>query len=197
MNLTKGEKLLLIMLCDLYKQLSIKSDIDPNIVKNAIIKDQSWGIELHYPELFAPEKGPMPPIVKEVRDVLEMWAFIKESYANLSKDEQKEVKNAVGDELPILGNAVQFPGFDLDNEPEHYEAAKFFIEQLGLYPMLKGDYLHACGPVLDSHRRMLGVFVPLRMDVSGRFFNPAELVQLLSLRVVEEDEDKKPRAVAG
>ncbi|HBM90316.1 MAG TPA: hypothetical protein DD400_00315 [Rhodospirillaceae bacterium] len=192
MDLSKGEKLLLIMLCDLYQQLSIRSDIDPQIVKNAIVNDQTWGIEWEYSGLLGSEGGPFPPIVKEVGDILDMWSFIKESYAQISSAEKCNLQILSGDLCEISADKMVFPGFDFDAEQEHYIVAKFFISQLGMFPALHSDSLNACTPVLKGHKRMMDVFTPMRAKVSGRLLNAAELLEIFkSQELLAEQEDLK------
>jgi uncharacterized protein len=37
MNLSDGEKLIIMMLCDIYKTLNVKGDIDPGLLRSSIV----------------------------------------------------------------------------------------------------------------------------------------------------------------
>ncbi len=195
MDLSKGEKLLLVMLCDLYQQLSIRSDIDPQIVKNAIVNDQTWGIEWQYSGLLGSEGGPFPPIVKEVGDILDMWSFIKESYAHISSTEKTNLQILSGGLCEVSGDKMAFPGFDFDSEQEYYAVTKFFLSELGMFPALKADSLNACTPVLEGHKRMMDVYMPMRMGVSGRLLNGSELLEIFKSQEFLDNKDSQERQV--
>jgi len=43
MELSNAERLVLIMLSDLYKKLGVKGEIDPDFVQSAIFSSNLWG----------------------------------------------------------------------------------------------------------------------------------------------------------
>jgi uncharacterized protein len=75
MKLSDGEKLILMMLADLYKRLKIKGDFDPDFITNTISHDYLWGFNWEYTGIPF-EKEQAPPEVAETVDILDMWSFL-------------------------------------------------------------------------------------------------------------------------
>jgi hypothetical protein len=48
-----GEKLILVMLCELYHELKVKGDIDAKFVKSAINSGNLWGLKSRYHGVFS------------------------------------------------------------------------------------------------------------------------------------------------
>ena len=48
MKLSSGEKLILAMLCELYKNLEIKGEFNPDIINEAISTDHHWILNWEY-----------------------------------------------------------------------------------------------------------------------------------------------------
>ena len=87
MKITDGEKLILLMLSELYDSLKIQGEIDLYFIKSTIFNDKIWsmpqkcsGIPFEHQET--------PEIVKEVLDILDMWNFIEYSYYELSNKDK-------------------------------------------------------------------------------------------------------------
>ena len=57
MKLTNPEKLILIMLSEIYKKLDIQDGIDPKFVESAIYSDNTWGFEWKYSDWPKPVFG--------------------------------------------------------------------------------------------------------------------------------------------
>ena len=112
MNLTNSEKLILIMLSDIYEKLGIDSSsgIDPKFVKSAIFSDNTWGLEWEYTGIFSDKNEPTPPEVTEVVNFLDMWDFIERAYEKLDDAGKKELEDKV--DSPF-GKHVKFRGFDV------------------------------------------------------------------------------------
>ena len=51
-RLSDGEKLTLIMLCQLFKRLKLEGEIEPEFVEAAIDGGHYWGLEWKYPGIF-------------------------------------------------------------------------------------------------------------------------------------------------
>lgn len=45
MKLSNSERLILVMLSDLYKKLGVKGAVDPDFVQSAIYSGNPWGLE--------------------------------------------------------------------------------------------------------------------------------------------------------
>ena len=51
MKLSDGEKLILVMLADIYKHLRIKGAVDPDLVHDAMYGGHAWGLRMEYPDI--------------------------------------------------------------------------------------------------------------------------------------------------
>ena len=173
MKITDGEKIILLMLSELYERLGIEGEIDPEFIKSAIFSQNLWGIPWKYSGVpFEDQKT--PTIVKEVVDILDMWSFIEHAYQELSEEDKKKLEKNV---QPFWENP-QFQGFDGNNESEYMNIAGFLINDLDRFQDFKGRSLNAHMPTLDMHRRMLAVFKAIRKTlVSG----PMSLEQLTAV----------------
>lgn len=176
--LSDGEKLILIMLCDLYKHLKVKSGVDPAFVEAAIHGGHYWGLKWQYPGIFHGHEDDKQ-LVTEVGDVLEMWFFIESGYGKLSKKD----KDRVATEADPFGKDVRFRGFDGNNESEHYGVARFLIDKLERFTTFKRRDLNSHAPSIESYRRMLTVFGPMRSRLGiGGELNASQIIELLKAR---------------
>src|SRR5579871_5297137 len=112
MRLSDGEKLILTMLCDLYRGES-KREIDPDFVNRTISSGETWALHWKYPHIPF-EREATPPLVDEVSDILAMWWLIESSYDKLGPADKKQLEDAVGPG----GKDPKFPGFYGNSERE-------------------------------------------------------------------------------
>ena len=108
MKITDGEKLILLMLSDLYDTLEIDGEIEPDFIRSAIFNNKTWSIPWKYSGIPF-EDQETPEIVKEVLDILDMWSFIEYSYAELNDNDKEYVEK----EAAPFGKEPKFRGFDL------------------------------------------------------------------------------------
>lgn len=161
MELSDGEKLILIMLSELYARLGTTGEIDPQFVREAIQTGNAWAIASRY-NLGSKEHD--APVVKETRDILWMWNSIEEHYERLSPDEQKRIEDSVGP----LGKGPRFEGFDWNDAIEaQYVSVADMIKRLGDFKRFKDRATNSHGRILDSYRRMYAAFEPLIMQRRG------------------------------
>ncbi len=177
MQITDAEKLILIMLCDIYEHLKIKGEIDPKFVQSAIWNDHTWALEWQYTGIFQ-GKGETPQIVKEVVDILEMWSTVESYYDRLSAEDKELVKK----EAHPYGSEVRFPGFDGNNEGEYMSIARFLIDDLHRFTNFKGRELNSHMPSLEQYQRMLVVFQTLRPQIPDTPFSATQIISLLNER---------------
>lgn len=178
MKLTDGEKLIILMLTEMYEKLQINGETEPDFLRSAIFNDHLWGIRWKYSGIpFEPSED--PPVVREVVDILDMWSFIESAYSRL--DEKQRLKLAQ-DAAP-LGENPCFQGFDGNNESEHMSVAMFLVNQLDRFQEFKGRSFNCHHPSLDAHRRMLAVFEPLRVTLTGSPLSLEQLTTILKERV--------------
>lgn len=181
MKVTDGEKLILLMLGELYEKMNVQGDIDPDFIRSAIFEEQTWSIPWKYSGIPF-ENQDTPDIVNEVLDILDMWSFIEASYNQLT-DEEKLIIEA--DANPF-GKNPKFEGFDGNNESEYMSTASFIVNQLDRFSEFSGRSFNCHYPSLDMHHRMLSVFKPIRENISFHPLNTKEIVTILNERVHPE-----------
>jgi len=172
MQLTDGEKLIVLMLSDVQKALNLNATIDPDLVRSALVggnlRQLKWQMDgiLH--------RNGDGGTVQEVGDILSMWSAIERGYKRLSAADKQEVEAGAGP----LGRGVRFSGFDGETEREHRDVAHFFIETTGQFERFQGRNLDAHMPTLDGYRRMLSVFAPLRPSTGEPTLGARQIIDL-------------------
>lgn len=178
MKLSDGEKLIILMLSELYEKLGVEGEIDPDFIKSAIFSDQLWGLKWKYSGIPF-EESEDPTIVKEVVDILDMWSFIERAYSQLS-DEQKEKLEV--DAAPF-GKDPKFQGFDGNNETEYMGTAMFLVNELERFQEFKGRSFNSHCPSIEMHHRMLKTFEPFRKKLSNEPLSLNDLTKILKEKV--------------
>jgi hypothetical protein len=153
MDLSNGEKLILMMMCEIYEQLGVEGEIDAGFVKTAITGGHPWALKVKYPGIFD-MRNPSDETVSEVNNVLAMWSALEWGYSNLSDDG----RGVIAKEARPFGDNVRFPGFDGNEESEHYSVARFLIDSMGSWQEFRGHDLNSHAPVIDRYRRMLAAY---------------------------------------
>ncbi len=172
--LGNGEKLIVMMLCQLFNHLKVKSEIDPAFVEEVIYGGHYWALDWKYPGLFARYED-VDTVVSEVVDILDMWRFLERGFGALSETDTDRVAT----EAEPFGKHVVFTGFDGNGEAEYIGVARFLIEKLDRFTEFEGRELNSHMPTLDAYRRMLSVFEPIRKNLIGRDLNAAEVIKIL------------------
>ncbi|WP_160116737.1 YfbU family protein [Pseudovibrio ascidiaceicola] len=156
MQFSDGERLIVAMLCDMYKQLEIKGDFDPELIQAAICGGNTWLLKNKYQYVFNDYEAQEEHIA-EVRGILDMWWFIETAYQKLSDAENEQLKEEFA---PFSG---KFLGFDGNNESEHYSIAQVLINDLGHWSdIFAGRDLNSHAPLLPYYKRMLAAFTSIR-----------------------------------
>ncbi|WP_407175767.1 YfbU family protein [Bradyrhizobium sp. STM 3562] len=173
MNLSDGEKLIMLMLADVSKALEMEGE-NPQFIQKTIANDDLWALRWKYHG--APfSKHPAPPEVAETCEILEMWSVVESSFAALSPTEKKRVKY---DAYPF-GNDVQFHGFYGNHDP-HTSIARVLIEDLGLWTEFKGRSPDDHARTLEHHMRMYHVFESVCDCLHSRRLNADEIIRVLT-----------------
>jgi uncharacterized protein YfbU (UPF0304 family) len=157
-----GEKLIILMLCDMMKQLKIRGDTNPDFLQSVIFGGHYWGLKWDLTGVFHGHVD-RPEVVRETSNFLDMWSFIEFGYAKLSKKEKDRIEK----EAPPFGKFVRFPGFDGNYESEHVSVAEFLIRDMGRFSNFKGRDLNSHAPLLPAYRRMYPIFEPMRTGLGG------------------------------
>ena len=173
-RISHGETLILMMLRDLYKHQNVEGEIEPDFVAEAVCGGHYWGLEWKYGGLFHGHVD-NERVVEEVADVLEMWSCIESGYSGLSYKEKNEIEVAVG----TRGQHLRFPGFDGNNETQHYSIALFLIHHLDRFEEFKSHDLNSHFPSIEGYRRMWQIFEPMRKTLIGRHLSCSEIIDLL------------------
>ncbi|MCK5518693.1 MAG: YfbU family protein [Alphaproteobacteria bacterium] len=170
-TLSDGEKLILTLLCGVYKKLDIDDDeINPNFIQSVILGGHYWGLKWEYPGLFH-DHIDSDTTVTEVADILDMWSFIEFGYAKLSASEKTKLKT----EADPFGDHVKFPGFCGNYESEYLNIARFLIRDMKRFESFKNHDLNSHIPLLPAYRRALKLFLPMRINLIGGIFLPLKL----------------------
>ncbi|PHM68399.1 YfbU family protein [Xenorhabdus kozodoii] len=170
MEIRDSEKLILLMLCDLYEKNNIEGDIDHNFIRDAIYEHQTWAIPWKHSGIPF-EHQDTPSDVKTVFDILDMWRVIEYSYAELNEDE----KNKLAVDAEPFGRNPFFRGFDGNNETNLLVATDFIINKLGRFKEFKRRDLNSHAPSLDGYLRMLKIFTP---ELKNNMGHPLSVEQL-------------------
>ena len=173
-----GEKLLAIMLRDVYKHLKLKGEIDPDFVGEVIWGGHYWAPKWEMRGLFHDYEDD-PQDVRFVVDVLDMWAFVERAYEKLSKKDKGRVEK----EADPFGKYVQFAGFDGNNESSFIGIARFLIDKMNRFSQFKGRDLNSHAPTLATYRRMLSVFEPMRVSLVGTELDANQLIRILKAKM--------------
>jgi len=157
MKLTDPEKLILVMLSEIYEKLGIRGETDTQFLLEAIYQDHTWALSWEMPGIVQCESDETPPEVEEVMGILDMWHFVETSYESFDATEKDEVDSAVG-----AGAGARFMGFDGNNETKHMSIARFLVERMGRFQHFKGREFNAHHPTLYFHRPMVSAFNSIR-----------------------------------
>lgn len=178
MKLSDGEKIIILMLTELYEKLQVNGEMEPDFLRSAIFNDKLWGIKWKYSGIPFSESED-PEVVKEVLDILDMWSSIERSYAELNATEKEQLKNKLG----TLGEAPRFRGFDGNNEGEHIGTALFLVNELDRFSEFKGRDFNCHHPSIDMHQRMLSAFEPIRRNFTFSHLSAGQLLTVLGEQV--------------
>jgi hypothetical protein len=178
---SEGEKFITLMLCEVYKHLKIKGEINPKFVETTLHGGHYWGLSWQYPGIFHGEEK-KDETVKEVVDVLDMWSFMERGFCALSANE----KARVAKEAAPFGGDVRFRGFDGNNEGAHLSVACFLINELDRFSEFKGRDLNSHWHSIDGYRRMLSIFEPLRRTLVGAELSASQIIEILNARDAQQ-----------
>jgi len=148
MKMSDSEKLIALMLCDIYEKLGVDGDIDAKFVSTSISNDMLWGLKWEYSFAL---NGPTsePPEVKETVDILTMWRDLEYSYNELSPSDKADVDSKLGPH-----NKVEFPGFDGNHEP-HHAITRYLVNDLERFTELEGRNINSHMTSVPMYKRML------------------------------------------
>jgi uncharacterized protein len=176
LEFSDGEKLILSMLCDMFKHHKIKDSIDPVFVEKAMSGGHYWALKWEYPGLYDSNSDKYEDL-SFVLNVLEMWDILENSHKTLASKEKVRVKAEVG----TLADPIKFLGFDGNNECSLMGIAYFLVEDLGRFSHFKGRDFNSHLPVAEAYRRMLRIYLPLREERAfmGTGLSAEQIIEIL------------------
>ena len=176
-QISDGEKLLLLMLGDVYKHLKVKGESDPDFIAQVIYGGHYWAPRWRMTGVFHDYHDDTRDL-HFVVDVLDMWSFIEEAYARLSKKD----KEALEKEAEPFGANPRFLGFDGNNEAQLIGIARFLVDDMDRFTTFKKREMNSHMPTVEGYSRMLSVFEPIRKTLDGHGLSLAQLVKVLNAR---------------
>jgi hypothetical protein len=173
-----GERLLMLMMRDLYKKLKIDDgEIDTDFIAEVIWGGHYWAPKWEMQRLFHGEEDD-PNDVRFVVDVLNMWSFLERAYNRLDE----AAKARVEEEAKPFGRDVRFEGFDGNNETSLMSIARFLVNKMGRFEEFQKRELNSHFPSVDMHKRMLAVFKPMQKSLLGRDLSVDQIIRILKAR---------------
>lgn len=145
MNLSDGEKLITLMLCDISKSLKVEGELDPDFISSMVSGNDLWAIKRRYHGAFHDEIT-SEEIVEETSQILNAWRDITFSVKALDDKDRDALKGGV--------ESYKFPGFD-GNEPGHYGVASIMLNQLNLFSELADEPLNSHSNNIQMHRNLV------------------------------------------
>jgi uncharacterized protein YfbU (UPF0304 family) len=176
-KLTNPEKLILVMLSEIHEALKIQNGVDTKLLKSAIYSDNTWALPWEMSGILRSE-GNQPPDVKEVLDILDMWTFLEEAYDRFGPQDRKKVEAGAAP----FGTTVAFVGFDGNNETRLMGIAQFLVDDMGRFQRFKGRDMNSHMPSIDTYRRMLAAFDPIRATLDGDPLTADQIIPILKAK---------------
>ena len=168
--------LTLQLVCDLHLRAGIESDqasLDAQFVRRMVQTGDLWALNWQY-HLPWPSRWPeAPPAVQEVCDILEMYDLMEAGFEALPAEEREGLEKF----RPVRG-------FDGNGESEQAHIASILEDDLERWPRFRGRVGNTHYPVMDTYRRMLRTFVPMKAGAQMRpGCTAAEIATLLQARI--------------
>ena len=182
--ISDGERLILIMLREIFKNLKINrttSEIDPDFVSDVLFRGHYWALKWEMPGLFHGGKDNLQDVYFVV-EVLELWDSLEHGYERLSKKEKERIEK----EAEPFGKHLRFSGFDGNSETSFMGIARFLVEKMNRFERFKGRELNSHFPSVDMYKRMLAVYSPLRNTLTGGDLNVGQIIAILQAMTYPE-----------
>jgi uncharacterized protein YfbU (UPF0304 family) len=176
-HFSDGEKMLMLMMGDVYKALKIKdAEMEPDFLAQVIYGGHYWAPKWEMNGVFH-DHADDPEEVRYVVNVLDMWTFMEVAYEKLSPDDKARITNEVGS----WQTNVRFAGFDGNDEGSQMAIAQFFVEKMRRFSQFKGRSLNSHCSTVGRYRRMYQLFEPMRRTLVGMDLSADQLITLLKV----------------
>jgi uncharacterized protein len=177
LQFSAGERMAVLMLCDVLEALPRKSrsEFEPDEVREIVGNGHLWALKSQYSWAFNREEDD-PTLVTEVEDILRMWEDIDASLATLKPAE----KDRLLKQAKVTGDPPRYEGFDGNNDA-HYGVAHFLIKRLERFDGFRSDLNSHSRGTLPMYRRMLAVYKTI--EPTGRHLSAEQLVDIFKARI--------------
>ena len=172
---TQGERMIMAMLADMMRAQQLKTETDPDFIRESLFGGHYWSLPWRYPGIFHNHVD-SPESVEDVVKILDMWRFLEDAYSRFDDAQKAELERRE----PLFGKNLRFPGFWGNGEGEHLGIAYHLIDRLDRFTTLKGRSLDSHAPMLDVYERMLAAFEPIPRKLMGRDMTVDEVATVLS-----------------
>jgi uncharacterized protein YfbU (UPF0304 family) len=174
-HFSDGEKMLILMMGDLYRQLQIKgAEMQPDFLADVIYGGHYWAPKWEMNGVFHGHTDD-PEELKHVVNVLDMWSFMEEAYEVLTPDEKALIVQEVGS----WATDVKFAGFDGNEEGAQMQIARFLVEKMNRFTRFKERTLNSHTSTFKRYADMYRLFEPIRPTLVGKRLSVQQLIDLL------------------
>jgi len=178
MKLTNPEKLILLMLSDIYEKIGL-DQIDTKLIRSAIYSENTWALSWELTGVVGSDADETPQDVKDVVNYLDMWSFLEDAYSGFDTS----TKGLVEHEVEPFGRHIRFPGFDGNYEGNLLSIARILIDDMDRFSRFKGRDLNSHFPAKENYAKMYNVFEPIRSQLSGvGGLSPEQVVRILKAK---------------
>ena len=172
-----GEKMLMLMMGDLYKHLGVNdAETNPDFLAKVIYGGHYWAPKWDMQGVFH-DHVDNPDDLNHVVDTLDTWSFMEEAYERFTPAQREQIATEVGHS----GTDVAFHGFDGNNEPSQLSIARFLIDDMKRFSRFKGRDLNSHHPTRGRYRRMNELFEPMRAGLIGHGLTIAQVIALMKV----------------
>lgn len=171
-----GEKMLMLMMGDLYKKLGIgeEGEINPHFLAKVIYGGHYWAPQWEMNRFFHNHADSQED-VKHVVNVLDMWTFIEEGYEVLSSEQKALIVQEVGP----WAKDVEFRGFDGNEGVTQMRIASFLVAELNRFRRFKGRSLNSHSSTFHEYTAMYRQFELIRPTLVGKRLDVTQIIGLL------------------
>ncbi len=190
MKLTEGERLILLMLCEIHEHLKISEKTDAKLIREALMTGNFWGLDRYYQP--APEVD--PKVADQTLEILSMWERLEESFAHLSPSDKKWFE----EHASAFQKDVEFPGFSGNFDSEQLTASRFYIDVLDNFEHFKSRQLSR-SPIstVDAYRRMLLIYQKILATVMNQDFTAEQIAKVVAAWKHPRHQSLEPEGVTS
>lgn len=157
MELRPADKLIILMLTEIYDHLGVQGETDTSFLRDAIFGGHNWALDWQLPGITQTD-AVSKEVVSETVNLLDMFDVLESSFDALSPEDRTGIEDWV----------MEFRGFDGNNETTHMSVAQFLVEKMERFIRFTGRDFNSHAPTLGRALRMYEVYEPLRANLGMR-----------------------------